>query len=1761
MSQGGASLYQDHILQAVLQGNLTSVPEPPSRVLKILVASTRLDLDHERRVVQENVVPELQRHCASLGLDVQLLDLQQGPDPRLCLASTTLQELEDCHARSLGCFLICLIGNKYGPLALPDLIESSTFEQVHNAAQEAGLDVSPLANWYLLNENLVHPAYELQVPQTPDPVADRTSEPDGCILVAGDPVAESRRILEEQEQVSKVLRYGARVALDEGLIDVDTERQFRMSNVHTILDRALRLSKAAPHRIICVVRQFDGINMSDASVSSYVDVSAQDGGCTDEETSLSADDLVADIILNVNKKNVHYYCVPWQASGLDPEFPEHGGYLEKLAECLLSSVKQMVDDASQLDTPDWDELPPTFRKVVQEVVRESQTHLCNSRQLLGALGVSQSLDSDYGPLLQIQRLMLADEERARHTPIIVCGREGCGKSTLLSQVLMYCPEWLGNDVVRIIRGVGQSPFCAYTAEILRNLCLHISMVFGFEISPKHHSFELSKLSIWFQDLLKLVETTTSDLVIVLDDLHQLKCPPNNQAAILGWLPWNLPLNVHIVCSVAEEAEGVLGLLRSRISTSDSYVHIPSLQGSAAASMLQSNLKDHKRTLTKNQWGVVRDRLAGQSVCPLYVTLLSQQAKRWSSYEALDGDMHVPGDIGTFVNRTLEKSEKRFGFSHVKKIASYLTCTSYGLREPEIVELLSCSECEASQREFLPVNWLSFKRELGVLLRESYVDCRSYLQWSHRCIGACVRKRYLAEPEDAVACHTDLANAFHLGFLMQKDEKGPAFDDSNKSKRKEDWSDLLREVDELWNHLFQSGDVKRLNQDAVCNFEFLLSAVRGASISYVRSVLEIVRAQLLDWEIELLYNMTKQSVDVLSQDPQQLATEILNWLRPYADGNSKVLEDLVSQANSWCNQAKTPLLVPLTSWLSLTLPPQVTSMSLPSPLKHLVAVPDSQHVFCTTEADNRVISMYHVTSKKLVRQLSGHKATITCLHMSASGRHLVSGSEDTDVLIWDPVLGTLQRRLSHHVAGVLCVATTHSEDFVLSGSEIGVVVVARLDTGQLVQRLENHRGVVNAVAVNKGDDIFATASSDCTVCVWCLEDFTLLNSIALPSAIVRLCISSDSTFLLLACADNVVRVRSLTTGSDVHCLQGYTGRVSTLSFARDNCRCVVGTGDGKAFVFDIHSARLVQTLVAHQDSAVVAIQAQSKDTFLITAAGNKIVVWNFYLKRSEMCHPQPKAKKVDVHKDPVSCVALSRDGSMGVTGSRNGQIKVWQMSIGEPHTNLEGHTAAITCLVFAPNGLFVVSGSEDNTVRVWGLSLGVLACTFKEHQSKPVSVFVTSDSRRILSVDAQGVHRLWTADNATQLIMCTRTCKQVILHANMVFNVGGKSDNSLKYWPVMDTESEKTVSHSEAILCYTVTYDCQTVVTGSQDMSLKVWEVATAKLTQVLVGHEGPVTCVAVAPFRSSLAVSGSQDCNLIVWDMTTGSDNFILRGHTESIKATKLTLDGTVAVSCSDDNTLQLWNTQNGHRIASFDLHATMLVMTTSLNTNHLIIQLASSTFVPMLKMLNNPGKGLMLDLPPGTPVSDESKTLGLHLRGMMPKRVLLRGNLKREQSFDSFYWDLRAQSPKHETVDDFRMKPLSPFGSREHLHLSGTTPVWNGGVSTGRGLRPGGHPSDLGLQPKPKLPKHKILKKQQSMFACFPEFTQQAPPTLISPVTTAKDIVEKKELLLGKPSRVAAAMTLPRTNSVEEAPEKAQDEGAVGPENTVTDSAVCVVM
>ena len=145
-----------------------------------------------------------------------------------------------------------------------------------------------------------------------------------------------------------------------------------------------------------------------------------------------------------------------------------------------------------------------------------------------------------------------------------------------------------------------------------------------------------------------------------------------------------------------------------------------LNGQSAISMMQSILKDNKHVLTQNQWQIVKERVSGTSVCPLYVKLLSSLAKKWTSSKTLT-NTDVPLTIEEIVNIFLLDLERKFGVETLRKICTYLTCTNFGLREAEIVELLASPEYEGPQIdnevdnkkiEFSPTEWLEIKKGLS-----------------------------------------------------------------------------------------------------------------------------------------------------------------------------------------------------------------------------------------------------------------------------------------------------------------------------------------------------------------------------------------------------------------------------------------------------------------------------------------------------------------------------------------------------------------------------------------------------------------------------------------------------------------------------------------------------------------------------------------------------------------------------------------------------------------------------------------------------------------------------------------------------------------------------------------------------------------------------------------------------------------------------------------------------------------------------------------
>ncbi|MGD1862221.1 MAG: protein kinase [Leptolyngbyaceae cyanobacterium] len=91
--------------------------------------------------------------------------------------------------------------------------------------------------------------------------------------------------------------------------------------------------------------------------------------------------------------------------------------------------------------------------------------------------------------------------------------------------------------------------------------------------------------------------------------------------------------------------------------------------------------------------------------------------------------------------------------------------------------------------------------------------------------------------------------------------------------------------------------------------------------------------------------------------------------------------------------------------------------------------------------------------------------------------------------------------------------------------------------------------------------------------------------------------------------------------------------------------------------------------------------------------------------------------------------------------------------------------------------------------------------------------------------------------------------------------------------------------------------------------------------RVLTGHQSWVTAVAFNP-RSATLVSGSLDDTIKVWDLQTGAEAATLNGHPRGVNDLRISTKGQVLVSCGDDGTVKVWNLAASRLIHTLEGHA-----------------------------------------------------------------------------------------------------------------------------------------------------------------------------------------------------------------------------------------------
>jgi RNA polymerase sigma factor (sigma-70 family) len=266
---------------------------------------------------------------------------------------------------------------------------------------------------------------------------------------------------------------------------------------------------------------------------------------------------------------------------------------------------------------------------------------------------------------------------------------------------------------------------------------------------------------------------------------------------------------------------------------------------------------------------------------------------------------------------------------------------------------------------------------------------------------------------------------------------------------------------------------------------------------------------------------------------------------------------------------------------------------------------------------------------------------------------------------------------------------------------------------------------------------------------------------------------------------------------------------------------------------------------------------------------------------------------------------------------------------------KGHTDAVPGAVLSPDGRLVLSaGRSESNPRLWDVKTGKELRQLQGHTSWVWSVAFTPDGKRAISAGVDGM-RLWEVETGKELRRFgfplvdlkpgreqqfgghTRQVYRVVISADGHRALSGSQDMTVRLWDV-DTGKELGCfsQHGDEIFTVALSPDGQRAVSTSADDTMRLWEVDKGKVL-----HQLPGTSCAVFSPDGSYVLSGGRDKFLRLWDVTTGKELRSFRGHGAEVCCVAFSANGEQAMSGSADNTVRLWDVRTAKELRCFHGH------------------------------------------------------------------------------------------------------------------------------------------------------------------------------------------------------------------------------------------------
>jgi len=501
-------------------------------------------------------------------------------------------------------------------------------------------------------------------------------------------------------------------------------------------------------------------------------------------------------------------------------------------------------------------------------------------------------------------------------------------------------------------------------------------------------------------------------------------------------------------------------------------------------------------------------------------------------------------------------------------------------------------------------------------------------------------------------------------------------------------------------------------------------------------------------------------------------------------------------------------------------------------------------------------------------LTGHDYYVTACAFSPDGSRILSKSIKT-LKIWDTITGKEFATLTGHRDFINACAFSPDGTNIVSASDDGILKIWDVATGKEKATLTGHNGYsVKACAFSPDGLLLVSASCDKTLKLWNTatgkEGATLTGH---KDCVTTCTFSPDGSRIVSSSWDQTLRIWDVATGKHIETLPGQDRAMTACAFSPDGSRFVSALKKNTLRLWSAATGGKIATLKGSHDRVIAF--AFSPDGSLIASASIDctLKIWDV------------ATRKHIANLDGFNC-AFSPDGTLLASGYHGG-LKLWDVVNRKELGTLSGHSGAVTAFVFSPDGSLLVSASQDYTLKIWDT--------------------VSKNKRGPTDVNNKWVYACAFSADGSQIVT--------------------RSGDILIIWDAANGKELATLTgHRSSINTFAFSPDGLSIISASNDRTLKLWDATTGKEKATLTGHSGDVTACAFSP-DGSLIVSSSCDSTLILWDAATGKEKATLAGHKSWVTTCAFSPDGSYILSASEDLTLKLWNTATGKEKATLAGH------------------------------------------------------------------------------------------------------------------------------------------------------------------------------------------------------------------------------------------------